>query len=145
MSQTHTEYLAYLKAWRAKNPEYMRTYMKEYRKKNGDRIREFDRGRGKLRTSEQRRREWLKEKYNLTVGEYLEMAEALNHTCPICLKVCAKSEKPKSGLHVDHDHATGFVRGLLCGPCNRKMGQFGDDPDKVEQFAMRAIAYLRGE
>ena len=48
---------------------------------------------------------------------------------------CAICGTPTDSLHGDHDHETGFTRGLLCGPCNRGLGMFKDNPD-----ALRAAA-----
>jgi len=44
----------------------------------------------------------------------------------------------KRGLHLDHDHLTGIVRGLLCHRCNFGIGLFRDS----EELLMRAITYL---
>ncbi len=41
---------------------------------------------------------------------------------------------------VDHDHATGAVRGLVCRPCNTALGALGDN----ETGVLRALAYVKG-
>lgn len=44
----------------------------------------------------------------------------------------------KRKLVVDHDHATGVVRGLICTPCNMAIGGLGDTPEGVR----KALEYL---
>lgn len=50
--------------------------------------------------------------------------------CAIC--------RTAEAVHVDHDHTTGQVRGMLCFPCNAALGQLGDRPEVLR----RALSYL---
>jgi hypothetical protein len=53
---------------------------------------------------------------------------------------CAICNEPVIGRnkHYDHDHATGKVRGVLCGNCNPGLGQFKHDPARLRN----AVLYL---
>jgi len=42
------------------------------------------------------------------------------------------------GLHIDHCHDTGKVRGVLCGPCNTALGCVRDDVERLRHL----VAYL---
>jgi Recombination endonuclease VII len=61
------------------------------------------------------------------------MVEAQGSACLIC-----RRQITVATAHVDHDHASGKVRGILCFACNGGMGQFGDDPEVL----VRAARYL---
>ncbi len=86
----------------------------------------------------------LKRKYRITFEQYREMLEAQNGVCAICsspetaLNARSPIGKPQP-LSVDHDHATGAVRGLLCGKCNAGIGLLMDDADLL----IKASRYLR--
>jgi hypothetical protein len=70
-------------------------------------------------------------RYGLSILDYLIMLQDQSCRCAICLH---HMDSP----NVDHDHATGAVRGLLCSPCNRAIGFLRDDPD----LARSAVNYL---
>lgn len=81
--------------------------------------------------SSQTRREFhLKTKYGLSQEEYAIMVERQGNGCAICGSTVK--------LNVDHDHATGKIRGLLCHGCNVSLGHFRDDTMVLK----RAIEYL---
>src|SRR4051812_17892870 len=67
--------------------------------------------------------------------EYERLLASQNHGCAICGR---GPQGRKQRLCVDHCHAVGHVRGLLCDACNRGIGLLGDDIDRLN----RAIAYL---
>lgn len=56
--------------------------------------------------------------YGLPRSEYLRMYAEQQGRCAIC----GKLPRGRRGLHVDHDHDTQRVRGLICGWCNRLLG-----------------------
>jgi hypothetical protein len=83
-------------------------------------------------------REWyLLKTYNLTLEQYNKMWINQNGCCAICKKHELEIQK----LHVDHNHDTGQVRGLLCPQCNKGLGLFYDNKEYLET----AIKYLTGE
>lgn len=59
----------------------------------------------------------LRATFDISIYEYDQILAYQGNACAICRR------PPKSGkrLAVDHDHQTGFVRGLLCFMCNRRV------------------------
>lgn len=72
--------------------------------------------------------------YGLKKGEYAKLYEFQGGMCALCRRATGASRR----LSVDHDHATGNVRGLLCRPCNSLLGHARD---KIS-FFRRAALYL---
>lgn len=116
--------LAVSAAWRAANREKVRENNKRWVEQNGDRAKKNGR-RALLRL------------YGLTPEQYDEMREAQGGVCWICRE--DGEEWAARNLHVDHDHETNKVRGLLCGRCNMLLGYAKDSPDLLA----RSIEYLR--
>lgn len=85
----------------------------------------------------------LRRTYGITLADYDAMLAAQGGTCAIC----GQAERTVGGRHgkallrfaVDHDHATGKVRALLCHNCNSAIGSFHDDTDVM----LKAIGYVR--
>lgn len=77
----------------------------------------------------------LQRRYGLSIEDYNRMYDKQGGKCACCL---IPSEEFKNGLHVDHDHKTGEVRGLLCTQCNPGIGYFEDSVDRLKL----AITYL---
>lgn len=89
------------KAWTTKNREHVREAQREKQYKN---------------------------RYGITVADYDRMLSAQGGRCAIC-----KTDKSlgRGRFHVDHDHVTGRVRGILCHLCNTALG-------RIERFDWRA-------
>lgn len=106
-------------AWRAGNTEHEREYRKQYREKKALDIRLYSREWNSRDTIKRRRKDkrlWAN--YRITLADYEAMKSRQGGKCAIC------KERPVEA--VDHCHATGAVRGLLCHSCNKGIGFFAD-------------------
>lgn len=83
-----------------------------------------------------KRNHHLLSRFGITADEAERMLAEQGGTCAICTQPI--SDKRGFEPHIDHDHATGKVRGVLCFHCNAGLGQFGDDIERLRA----AIAYL---
>ncbi len=69
--------------------------------------------------------------YGMSVEQFDALLAAQDNRCAIC----GTTEWPGKGPHVDHDHGSGAVRGILCGNCNNGLGMFGEDPARLRAAA----------
>lgn len=106
----------YMKKWRTHNWEHAHEYMAEYKRR---------------------------QTYKIHKAEFTAMLVASKGLCGICRTPFGPPTKGRGAkmdeMTVDHDHATGKVRGLICGGCNHGLGNFKDDPERLTA----AIAYLQ--
>jgi hypothetical protein len=90
----------------------------------------YDRKRYWANGDSERQRHLLK-KYGVTFAIYRLMLAEQHGRCAIC----SRPEPASRMFDVDHDHATGKVRGLLCTSCNRVLGHAGDSPERLRSAA----------
>jgi hypothetical protein len=88
------------------------------------------RGRKSLEANGGARHYHLFRRYGIDAAEVDAMIEAQKGKCAAC--------RERKAEHVDHDHDTGKVRGILCFTCNVALGNVGDDPGRL----MALIGYL---
>ena len=77
-----------------------------------------------------------KKKYGITIEDYNRLFEEHDGCCAICGR--HQTELVRK-LHIDHDHNTGKIRGLLCYNCNDGLGRFRDNPELLN----KAVEYLQ--
>lgn len=87
--------------------------------------------------SEYQRAHHLRRKFGLSTEDYAKMLHQQGGVCAICAQ--PETHRYPSGklkdLSVDHDHQTRMVRGLLCVNCNRGLGYFDDNPERLRAAA----------
>lgn len=100
----------------AANPEKRRAYAEKYRSE------------GRTRAAQ------IKSRYGLTADQFESLLATQGDVCAVCVGGFVGRK-----MYVDHDHATGAVRGIVHMECNTLMGLSKDNPELLE----RAAAYLR--
>jgi hypothetical protein len=81
----------------------------------------------------------LPAKYGITSAKFAEMLLAQGGKCACCKQQFVMEGRKTERPCVDHNHATGEVRALLCGRCNLAAGNVMDSSIRAEQLA----AYLK--
>ncbi len=78
----------------------------------------------------------LAKKYSLTHEQYEAILLAQGGGCAIC---GSTDPGPRNkNMHIDHNHATGAVRGILCGPCNTALERL----ETIKNWGLLASQYL---
>ena len=103
-------YIEAVQSWRKSNPERAAAYQAEYRQRP-----ERKRAMRDL---------YYRRTYGITADEVDAMLDAQGGACAIC----GNTPDRLASMHLDHDHAGGHLRGLLCLDCNQALGKFRDDP-----------------
>ena len=110
--------------WRRKNPEKAKQAVLSWQFRNPE------------KTITNNRKQNLKANHGLSLEEYDELARSQGGKCALCHNINGSKRAPR--LFVDHNHATGEIRGLLCSKCNFMIGQCDENP----AILRAAICYL---
>ena len=127
-------------AWRLANPDKVREAQRAYKKRNAEKIAEQKREWRKKNPEKHRaaNQRWQMNR-RMKRCDFDALMQEQGGRCAIC-----GTEKAFSGggdnrrMAIDHCHASGAVRGLLCGNCNRALGLVKDSVETLRN----AIAYL---
>lgn len=106
----------YAKAKYWKDPEKFRAGVRKYRANNLEKAKRCQANSHRKTT------------YGISLVEFESMAAAQNNECSIC-----RLDKQET-LHIDHDHITGKVRGLLCSNCNRNLGWYEKRAEAIRLY-----------
>lgn len=114
------------------NPEKMRKQNRERAARR--RVVDLEGERQRIRNSRYQRL------YGLTSADWTTRFAAQGCGCACCGRTSLRSVR---GWHVDHDHSTGAVRGILCPSCNWLLGLLGDSLVRVTVRTEQLLQYLR--
>ena len=129
-------------AYRAKKREYAKTpeerkkrneYMQKWKDKNRERTNQLAREshkRNRYKHVEKLKDKHLMMSYGITMIDKKKMILRQGNKCLIC----EGQFKNSRDCHIDHNHFTGQVRGVLCHVCNTKLGWYEKNSPKVNKY-----------
>ena len=119
---------------RVKNRERILEYKKKYTERNRERIAKYQK-KYREENRESKIAHYYLSKYGLTPEQRADMFQKQEGKCAICRNPFQNALY----THVDHDHKTGKVRGMLCYSCNLLIGFARED----ESVLLAAINYIK--
>lgn len=122
--------------WREANKDRLNAYAKKRRAERRDEENAYHRNWRKANPNKVRLIQ-AKYRYGVSAKEYQALLLLQDNKCLICLSEFDSNSK-RTTAHVDHSHISGEIRGLLCDWCNKGLGIFEDNIDRLS----RAIKYL---
>ena len=102
--------------------DQFKEYQKRYKAENPD------------KKKQSRNKTHLKLRYGLTPQDKQKMLDDQNNCCAICKTEFIDAK----ATHVDHNHSTNELRGILCRNCNVGLGHFKDS----KSLLLDAVEYL---
>lgn len=114
--------------YRKKHPEVAKEYYQRHKEKLSEKCKAY---RKTEKGAKARKNTLLKSRYNVTLEFYEKLYKKQKGKCAIC-----NQEKE---LHIDHNHKTEKIRGLLCWACNISLGYMKENI----KYILNMIKYLK--
>ena len=83
----------------------------------------------------------LRRVYNISIDAYEAMVEMQHGVCAVCGKLPRGKGPSGKRLHVDHNHLTEALRGLLCAQCNMALGLLQENKTNIRALLTYLEAY----
>jgi hypothetical protein len=139
---------AHAKEWRRQNADELNAKIRDDRKNNPEKYREWEKNKRYQDISKYRYRDVLK-KHGITAEQYEKIYDDHNGLCAICNRIerrMSRNGVTTTRLSLDHCHkceekgneGIKIIRGILCGACNKAIGLLEDNVALLQ----KAIDYL---
>jgi len=109
-------------------------YQKAWRERNKKKIEEYN---SRADVQLRRRLYYIEKNHGVSREWYLAQLEKQGNKCACCGRDFSKLKSKE--IHVDHDHRTGKVRGIICMKCNFALGDVNDSIERIQ----KVIDYLK--
>lgn len=104
---------------RKANPDYNKERIRKYRKENPDRYAVYN----------------IRKNYKVSLSEAGQLFERKKQGCEAC--------GSHVGVSIDHSHASGIVRFILCRHCNLAIGHALESPKRLRKLASMLEQFQR--